>query len=188
MKRKLTFLLIFVVLSIYKGYSITIDNSTNNSINETILIDSIKTENKKSINDLTVFSVENLYNYLIDKGINDPSYIIPQFMIETGNFKSNLFVNANNVCGMRLSKKRKNTAIGKTKSGYAKYENWMKGVDDFLLWLKYNSINVSNGNYIYSLKRVNYNKNPRYVGDILKSRKIFMRKYKYLLTQQQLTN
>ena len=39
---------------------------------------------------------------------------------------------------MKTAKKRKvkSNVIGRTKSGYARYKNWIYSVDDFFLWME----------------------------------------------------
>jgi hypothetical protein len=56
-------------------------------------------------------------------------------MKETANYTSDLFINANNLCGMRLPGSRETLATGSYK-GYALYEHWEKSVQDYYLWQK----------------------------------------------------
>jgi len=138
-----------------------------NSVNKIIIIDSIVIKETK-------FSVENLNNYLKSKNINDPSYIISQLSLESGEFKSNLFIKYNNICGMKYSKRN---SIGKTKGGYAIYKHWTNSVDVFLLWLKNHSLNSNDSKYIYKLKSKHYNNSNGYVNLILKRHKYVIKKY-----------
>ena len=59
--------------------------------------------------------------------------VYAQAIIESGSFKSGLCRNNNNIFGMRLAHSRKTTAIG-TRHGYAKYEDWKRSVDDYVLF------------------------------------------------------
>lgn len=169
MSKKLLFILIFSMF-IFRSFSINTDTINTININKLTLVETAKTTDFK-------FSVENLNKYLKEKGIDDTSYIIAQFSLESGNFKSNLFINSNNICGMKSGKKRKATVIGRTKSGYAKYANWTNSVDDFLSWLERHSLNPNSSTYIYKLKQKHYNNSSKYANLILKTRSQIKKKY-----------
>ena len=51
------------------------------------------------------------------------------FCLETGNFKSNLFLKTNNVAGIGYN--RSSHVIGRYK-GFAKYYTWTNSIEDFL--------------------------------------------------------
>ena len=56
-----------------------------------------------------------------------------QILLESGGFKSELAIKANNLIGMRIPKKRLTTAVGEYK-GYAVYNSWKDCVVDYILW------------------------------------------------------
>lgn len=59
------------------------------------------------------------------------------FQHETGNFTSDVFKQAKNVCGMRRATSRPTTATGETFGdigNYAKYSSYRAAVQDFFLW------------------------------------------------------
>jgi len=171
MSKKLLFILIFnlFILHSFAIKTDSIDSINVNKVTQVELTKPIETE----------FSVLNLYNYIKSKGVDDPSYIISQFVLESGNFHSVLFINSNNICGMKTAKKRKvkSNVIGRTKSGYARYKNWIYSVDDFFLWMERHSLNPANSNYIYKLKQKHYNSSSNYANLILHTRKVVMKKY-----------
>lgn len=115
----------------------------------------------------TTFSVDNLVRYLTLTGAPDPKMMVSQFIVETGWFKSKLFTKGNNICGMKLAKKRQTTATG-TMYGYASFAHWTDSVDDFLLWLKYH--NLSNG-YFDQVQKKGYSENSQYCQLVLKVHK-----------------
>ena len=80
---------------------------------------------------------ENLYDQILKHGIKFPDVVFAQAVIETGNFTSALFRNANNLFGMKLPKKRETLAVGKEKRGFAVFESWTHSVNDYLLWQDY---------------------------------------------------
>ena len=116
---------------------------------------------------MTPFTIDNLVKYLSLTGAPDPKMMVSQFIVETGWFKSKLFTKGNNICGMKLAKKRQTTATG-TMYGYASFAHWTDSVDDFLLWLKYH--NLSNG-YFDHIQRKNYSENNQYCQLVLKVHK-----------------
>lgn len=66
-----------------------------------------------------------------------PELVLKQMKLETGNFKSNIFLKTNNLMGMTYPMKRKTTAIGKYQSGkytYACYSNWVESAKDYLIF------------------------------------------------------
>ena len=114
---------------------------------------------------------ELLYEVINEKNIKHPEVVFAQAVIESGHFKSPLFINKNNLFGMRVPKKRETTAVNKGNKGYAKYHSWDSSVDDYLLWQEFTlknkneltktqylsllgKIYAKDKNYITSLKRV----------------------------------
>lgn len=79
------------------------------------------------------FSEENLIKVINDSEIKYKDIFLAQIMKETANYTSDIFINAHNLCGMRLPETRKTLAIGSYK-GYAYYETWINSVRDYYLW------------------------------------------------------
>lgn len=112
----------------------------------------------------TSFSIDNLVTYLKMQNAPDIEVVVAQFIVETGWFKSRLFTVGNNICGMKVAKKRSTTATG-TMYGYASFAHWTDSVDDFLLWLKYH--NLSEG-YFDHIQKKSYSENGSYCSLVLK--------------------
>ena len=85
---------------------------------------------EKTINKI---SKDALYNEIVEQGIMFPEVVLSQALLETGNFKSNIYKKNNNLFGMKMSKKRKTTAIGVNRH-YAVYETWKYSVIDYKMW------------------------------------------------------
>lgn len=81
------------------------------------------------------FSEENLIKVINDSEIKYKDIFLAQVMKETANYTSDIFINGNNLCGMKLPGSRETLAIGSYK-GYALYEYWGHSVDDYYLWQK----------------------------------------------------
>ena len=85
-------------------------------------IDSCKIINKKDV-----------FYQLECNNILYPDVVLSQSILETGNFKSKICLNNNNLFGMRLPKKRKTTAIG-VKYNYSIYSSWYDSIIDYKIW------------------------------------------------------
>lgn len=102
------------------------------------------------------FSYELLIEYMELKDLTFSDVPLRQFINESGRFKSKLFMEHNNIAGMKLAKKRETTAIG-TALGHAKYNHWTDSVDDYILWLEfYLDKGYDVTNYYSFLKKVGY--------------------------------
>ena len=108
---------------------------------------------------------ELLYEQINEKNIKFPDIVFAQAVLESGHFKAPLFINKNNLFGMRIPKKRETTAVNKGKKGYAQYENWDSSIDDYLLWQEFtlkNRGNLTRSQYFALLGKV-YASDKRYV-------------------------
>jgi len=108
---------------------------------------------------------ELLYEQINEKNIKFPDIVFAQAVLESGHFKAPLFINKNNLFGMRIPKKRETTAVNKGKKGYALYENWDSSIDDYLLWQEFtlkNRGNLTRSQYFALLGKV-YASDKRYV-------------------------
>lgn len=83
------------------------------------------------------FTEENLIAKLKELGISYIDVVIRQAKHETGNFRSELFLNAHNLFGMKVARVRPRLQRGKYVIGkevYASYNNWEESVIDYALW------------------------------------------------------
>jgi len=91
--------------------------------------------------DTMEFSVKNLYKTLVYLEIKQPEYLIRQSWVETGGYTSELFLDYNNLFGMKNPKTRKTTSIGPTKIGgvrnYANYVHWSQSIEDMKLFQEF---------------------------------------------------
>ena len=107
------------------------------------------------------FSKDSLIIYMNNVGIKYIPFSLAQSIHETGNFKSDLFINNHNLFGMRMPEKRKTLAIG-IRRGYAVYKNWHDSVKDFhLMQIEINKRHSTYSSYIAYIFR-NYAKDPLY--------------------------
>ena len=85
------------------------------------------------INTLKTFSEKNLVDYLLELNIKFPDIVFSQARYETGNFKSLVFRENNNLFGMKQAYRRVNTAKG-TQHNHAFYESWEESVYDYAFY------------------------------------------------------
>lgn len=108
-----------------------------------------------------------VYQQIVSIGIKFPDVALAQAILESGNFKSKLAKENNNLFGMRLARVRETTAKGQ-KYGYANYLSWKDSVKDYKLWqdsvLK-NKKNMTRTQYLSYLNRI-YSETPNYISRI----------------------
>jgi uncharacterized FlgJ-related protein len=79
------------------------------------------------------FSKENLVQVIKKIKINYPYIVLGQTIVETGHFKSKIFIENNNLFGMKKSSGRI-TMSDSTHNGHAYYDNWEDSVYDYALY------------------------------------------------------
>lgn len=109
------------------------------------------------------FSLELLEELLTLYNVQYSDYIIRQAVLETGNFTSTIFMENNNLLGMKHPRVRSTTSIGSNR-GHAKYSHWTDSVIDYLLWLRYyKDRGYNTENYFRFLREVGYAEDPLYI-------------------------
>lgn len=114
------------------------------------------------------FSKENLKEKLRELNLKFPEIVYAQAVLETGDFKSFVFKENNNLFGMKLAKSRPTTAIG-FENNHAEYFSWEMSVVDYALYqaaflrkirteeeyLEFLSNNYAkDGNYISKIRKI----------------------------------
>jgi uncharacterized FlgJ-related protein len=119
-----------------------------------------------------------LWQFIISNEIKYPEIVFAQAILESGHFKSTLFENHNNLFGMKYPSIRKTLAVGKSKSGYAKFEDWSASVLDYKLWqdMFIEKNNIQNKNQYLSQLNKKYAENKSYVSMLNK----IVKKFSYL--------
>ena len=79
------------------------------------------------------FTREKFANELKRLNVKFPHIVMAQSIIETGNFKSKVFKENNNLFGMKQANVRINTAKG-TQNNHAYYEDWYQSVYDYAFY------------------------------------------------------
>lgn len=79
------------------------------------------------------FSREKLVEELKRLNVKFPHIVMAQSIVETGNFKSRIFKENNNLFGMKEARVRVNTARG-TQYNHAFYQNWYESLYDYAFY------------------------------------------------------
>lgn len=79
------------------------------------------------------FSKDALIQMLNDLNVKYPHIVLAQSILETGHFKSEVFLQNNNLFGMKEARVRQHTADG-TNLGHACYNTWQESVIDYALY------------------------------------------------------
>lgn len=115
------------------------------------------------------FSEELLQKCLDYEGVKYQDIVMLQSRLETGHYTSDIFLNGNNLFGMRYPNRRPTVATG-VYNEHAQYAHWSDSVIDYALWQKYylsRGYRIGGGEdndfYLIFLKCVRYAEDPRYV-------------------------
>ena len=129
----LPFLLLDIGLTLvisYFSYNAGYNNGTEYSMSQLnpqereIIIADIETSE---------FTQEALVEFMIETNIKYPHIVLAQAILETGNFKSEIFKMNHNLFGMKQPILRPTTALG-TNLNHAYYNNWKESVYDYALY------------------------------------------------------
>lgn len=80
-----------------------------------------------------VFSDEKLVDEIKHLNFKYPYIVYAQALLETGRFKKPIFLENNNLFGMKEAMVRVSTSLG-TENGHAYYKNWKESLIDYALY------------------------------------------------------
>jgi flagellum-specific peptidoglycan hydrolase FlgJ len=111
------------------------------------------------------FTKEKLVESIKSLNFKFPHIVYAQAIHETNNFKSNIFIENNNLFGMKEAVVRINTAKG-TQYDHAFYDNWKESLYDYALYSsRYLSSITSEAEYLQYLN-TNYAADVEYVSKL----------------------
>ena len=114
------------------------------------------------IREYSGFSESKLIEKIDQLNFRYPHIILAQAKLESGHFKSTIFLENNNMFGMKEAKLRANLAKG-TNRNHAYYDTWQDCILDYALYYStYLSDIKTEGEYFEYLKQ-NYAEDPTYV-------------------------
>ncbi len=108
------------------------------------------------------FNYELFYEYMELISIRNKNIVISQSILETNWFSSDIFLENNNLFGMKEPRVRKTTAMG-TNRGHAIYNHWTYSVDDYKYWYRYMTRNKEYKNYYNFLTAMGYAEDIYYI-------------------------
>ncbi|HNX84372.1 MAG: glucosaminidase domain-containing protein [Bacteroidales bacterium] len=119
------------------------------------------------------FSEELLIKCLGYEGIKYQEVVLLQSRLETGYYTSDIFLNGNNLFGMRYPAFRPTVATGTYKE-HARYAHWSDSVIDYALWQEYymsRGYRIGEGQdtdfYLVFLKCIPYAEDKMYVSKLV---------------------
>jgi len=144
---------------------------------EPVLTEEMKIQSEKAFYYFQIrylpFSEELLIKCLEYEGVKYPDIVLLQSRLETGFYSSDIFLNANNLFGMRYPRRRPTVATGTYKE-HAKYAHWSDSVIDYVLWQEYyqsRGYRIEDGgdndSYLVFLKCIPYAQDPRYISKLV---------------------
>lgn len=117
------------------------------------------------IKEADTFSQDKLVHMLKDLNVKYPHIVLAQSIVETGKWKSKIFLENQNLFGMKQAKMRITTAEG-TQYNHAFYNHWRESVYDYAFYqCRYLHSIKTESNYFQYLG-ANYAEDPNYVNKI----------------------
>lgn len=114
------------------------------------------------IREYNEFSETKLIDKIKELNFRFPHIILAQSYQETGHYKSGIFLENNNLFGMKEAKLRSNLAKG-TNRGHAYYETWQESVIDYALYYSTYLTDIKTEGEYFEYLRQNYAEDPTYV-------------------------
>jgi hypothetical protein len=126
------------------------------------------------IKEYNEFSQEKLVVNIGELNFKFPHIILAQSMQETGNFKSGIFKENNNLFGMKEARIRATLAQG-TNRGHAHYNTWQESLYDYAMYYNAYLRKIKTEDEYFEYLRQNYAEDPEYVSrlkSIIKKKKL----------------
>lgn len=118
-----------------------------------------------------ILESETVYGKLVEAGVHYPEYAYWQFYHESNKFRSSIFKDCNNGCGMKVPSIRKFWGTGHCR-GHARYPTFDHNILDYKEYQEYVGISKmkfsSLKEYLQVMQRFNYAEDKYYVENILR--------------------
>jgi uncharacterized FlgJ-related protein len=158
-------LIIFIISSIFFissisyliGYKrgIDINIESMNDFEKVLVVETLdKTLDK--------FTEDKLISLMKELKIQFPHIVFAQSMLETSQWKSNIFHQNHNLFGMKASHRRVTTSKG-SNLGHAYYDNWRESVYDYAFYQCRYLNNIKDENHYFSYLKANYAEDSLYI-------------------------
>jgi hypothetical protein len=114
------------------------------------------------IREYSGFSESKLIEKINQLNFRYPHIILAQAKLESGHFKSTIFLENNNMFGMKEAKLRANLAKG-TNRGHAYYDTWQDCILDYALYYSTYLSDIRTEGEYFEYLRQNYAEDPTYI-------------------------
>jgi hypothetical protein len=111
---------------------------------------------------LKPFNISNLKEHIEDLDIKFPKIVLAQALLESGNFSSAIFLENNNMFGMKCARRRKTTHQGERR-GHAYFETWQDCVLDYSYFQSTYVYHADTEEEYFEYLSNNYAEDPLYV-------------------------
>lgn len=111
------------------------------------------------------FSEEKFINKLKSLNFKYPQIVYAQAKLETANFTSTIFMENNNLFGMKEAKRRTTTVKG-TQFGHGYYESWIESLYDYAFYYERYLSSVKSEEQYYAFLSKFYAEDPNYVNKL----------------------
>ena len=108
------------------------------------------------------FSPEKLKAYILELNIRFPYIVYAQAQLETGEFKSKIFKENNNLFGMKVATRRPTTNKGED-NGHAFYDHWKESVVDYAFYSAQYLSHIKNESEYFEYLSQSYAEDAQYV-------------------------
>ena len=143
---------ILIIGAIFSSFSFTAAVQFNNAIEKIAVVIRVNEES---------FNEKNLKKEINKLNFKYPSIILAQAKLESGNYKSNIFKENNNLFGLKVAKLRCTTALGENLN-HSIYKNWQSSVQDRAMWEIQNCKNIHSEEEYYQLLDAMYSETDNY--------------------------
>lgn len=111
------------------------------------------------------FHQDSLFNMLKHINVRFPHIVMAQSRLETGNWQSNIFLENQNLFGMKQARNRVSLATG-TNAGHAVYQHWRESVLDYAVYQSRYLSQLRSEEQYYQYLASNYAEDTNYVNKI----------------------
>jgi hypothetical protein len=133
------------------------------NINSNKRIETLSPEEKLIIlREANSFSEQKLIESIKELNFKFPHIVLAQAKLESSNFSSPIFLENNNLFGMKEAKVRANLAIG-TKRSHAFYKNWKDSLLDYALYYSTYLSKIRTESEYFEYLNQSYAQDPNYV-------------------------
>lgn len=113
------------------------------------------------------FNQDKLVSMMKGLNVKYPWILMAQSILETGHWKSQIFLENNNLFGMKEAKTRITTSLG-TQNNHSYYDTWRESVYDYAFYQSRYLGNVNSEQDYFDYIQATYSETPSYVQQLKK--------------------